>query len=96
MLIFCRKLSDYTTKLGLEAKLRYLDKLNGLSSLNYAFPDPYTISLSEWSDDISSWPQVSFGDIYSMYLKSHSNNVYDEVTLKNYKSLKAYEYVTSG
>lgn len=62
---------------------------------SYSFPDPYILEKKDWKTDLASWPKVEFGDVY-VYLKSCSNNAFDEESLKDYKSLSAYEYVTSG
>ena len=52
--------------------------------------DPYEILPEKWSDSISSWPPVEFGDIYT-----HLTETPDQFTrekLKAYRSLDAFNY----
>uniref|UniRef100_A0A1X7SHI9 SWIM-type domain-containing protein n=1 Tax=Amphimedon queenslandica TaxID=400682 RepID=A0A1X7SHI9_AMPQE len=56
--------------------------------------DPYKVPMEMWSDDISLWPDLEFGQLY-MYLVSTTGEFTKEM-LKNYKSLDAYNYYASG
>ncbi|XP_033747958.1 uncharacterized protein LOC117332976 [Pecten maximus] len=75
-----------------EARQRYETKLTydkGQKSL----PNPYRLS-SGWVNDISTWPDLTYGDIYNYLIDSPG--VYTKESMKAYKSLDAYRYVQSG
>ncbi|CAC5420381.1 unnamed protein product [Mytilus coruscus] len=85
-------LSTYANSLSVEAKQRYSTKLlynTGTKSL----PDPYAIA-EKWSSDPSTWPDLTFGDIYLYLIDTPS--IYTKESMKAYKSLDAYNYVVSG
>jgi hypothetical protein len=72
---------------------RYLDKLR-VPTTNNSFiniADPYSMN-DGWTLDITEWPNVTFGDIY-VYLID-SPGVYTKESLKAYKSLDAYCYMS--
>lgn len=68
----------------------YVDKLKylGLETC------PYEIPASEWIDDVSVWPPVTYPDIYNYLIESSGQ--YTPDSLKAYKSLDAYNFVVSG
>ena len=52
--------------------------------------DPFLIEASAWENDISKWPPVDFGSIYTFLIDKVG--VYTKESLKAYKSLNAYNY----
>jgi hypothetical protein len=69
-----------------EAQVRYLEKQKynkGTQSL----PDPYKL-VTNWVNDMTVWPDVTFGDIYAYLIESPG--IYTKEALKAYKSLEAY------
>ena len=83
--------SDYQSSLDYEAKKRYKEKL----VLQFEeLTDPYALPETAWSDDITKWPNVEFGDIYNYLIDS--KGCYTKESLKAYKSLEAYNYYASG
>ena len=83
--------SDYQSSLDYEAKKRYKEKLVLESE---ELDDLYALSEEAWSDDVTKWPNVEFGDIYNYLIDSKGR--YTKGLLKAYKSLVAYNYYTSG
>ena len=84
-------MSYITTNLCGADKRRFVQKIKDfteneceISFLKYHVPD------NEWIDDISLWPPVEFGSIYS-YLTERPV-VFTKEKLKAYKSLDAYNY----
>ena len=74
---------------------RYTGKLGVLydavgDSTCTVLTDPYQIHPEKWSDSISSWPPIEFGDIY-MYL-IETPGQFTQEKLKAYKSLDAFYY----
>lgn len=89
-------LSDYVKSLSLIDQQRYISKLQ-VKSTNEAvivIIDPYLLQSSEWSDDISLWPEVQYGNIYNFLIESPGD--FSAECLKHYRSLEAYKYVLSG
>ena len=54
--------SAYLSSLPWEARKRYTDKLK-ISGVT--LPDPYSIDQGLWTEDVTSWPTLEFGDLYS-------------------------------
>ena len=54
--------SDYFSTLDYSTRTRYLEKLNIDGE---TLPDPYGITDDQWLDDVSKWPTVVFGDVYT-------------------------------
>ena len=80
------QLSDYASKLPIEARVRYAVKLlynSGQSIL----PDPYLMK-NGWVDDPCFWPGLEYPDIWTYLIDSPG--IYTKQTLKAYKSLDAY------
>lgn len=89
-------LSDYVKSLSDSDQLRYAEKLT-LKSRNGSvtvLADPYLIEPSEWSEDLSLWPDVQYGNIYNYLIESRGE--YTAACLKHYRSLDAYNYVLAG
>lgn len=56
--------------------------------------DPYLLEPSTWSEDLSLWPDVQYGNIYNYLIESRKE--YTAACLKHYRSLDAYNYVLVG
>ena len=83
--------SEYVKSLDPVARSRYHSKLSynkGASSL----PDPY--NLKGWTNNPSSWPDLTFGDLYTYLIETPG--IYTKESLKAFKSLEAYQFVISG
>ena len=83
--------SEYVKSLDPVARSRYHSKLSynkGASSL----PDPY--NLKGWTNNPSSWPDLTFGDLYTYLIETPG--IYTKESLKTFKSLEAYQFVISG
>ena len=52
------------------------------------FPDPYGIDEKKWVNDVTTWPDLQFGDIYTYLIDM--KGTYTQETLKAYKSIEAY------
>ena len=83
--------SSYFSSLEYAAKKRYLEKLT-IDSLQ--LDDPLAIDESQWSEDLSQWPELEFGNIYTYLIET--KGVYTKEKLKAYKSLEAYNYYRNG
>ena len=77
--------SAYVASLDYEARKRYLGKLKADS-----LPDSYSIPAGSWSDDVTKWPSIDFGDVYSYLIET--TGPFTKEKLKAYKSLEAYNY----
>ena len=77
----------YFNALDYIAQKRYLAKLNidGCS-----LQDPYAIEETQWSEDMSKWPDMQFGDIYTYLI--NTEGCYTKEKLKAFRSLEAYNY----
>ena len=82
---------EYFNSLDYAARRRYVEKLhiNGVQ-----LPDPYETPESLWSEDLTKWPNLELGDIYSYLIDS--KGPYTRESLKAYKSLQAYNYFING
>ena len=49
--------------------------------------------ITEWIDDMRSWPNLMYGDIYNYIITSKA---VDGEEMKNFKSLQSYNYFQSG
>ena len=56
--------------------------------------DPFAIADERWSEDLSKWPDVEFGNVYTYLIDT--KEVYTEESLAAYKSLEAYNYYENG
>ena len=79
--------SEYYNSLGHLAKKRYSEKLtvNGNE-----IQDPYEIPDDSWIDDITKWPRVEFGDLYTYLIETKGH--FTKENSRAYKSLEAYNY----
>lgn len=53
--------SSYFSSLSYNAKKRYLEKFN---KSGFNLKDPFSIENGQWSENLSQWPELKFGDIY--------------------------------
>ena len=83
--------SSYFSSLNYIAKKSYLEKLKK-GGLN--LEDPFSIADDQWSEDLSQWPELEFGDIYGYLIDTEGTYTKDK--LKAYKSLDAYNYYFNG
>ncbi|XP_044169839.1 uncharacterized protein LOC114950648 [Acropora millepora] len=72
-----------------ESRQRYLEKLKDVNG-----EDPYEVLRNEWTDDVDSWPNVTYIHV-GMYLL-FSKSPYTEDQLMNYKSLDCYQNFANG
>lgn len=80
---------SYFSTLPTAEKKRYVKKIELFSKEKFKDSlDPY--QMIEWTDDLSLWPPVEFGAIYSYLIDT--NGEYTRDTLKAFKSLEAYNY----
>ena len=86
------KRSEYYFKLNKLAKERYEQKLAELKISN----DPFVLDNTDFdlTESIRKWPDVSFADIFCFLINYPSQ--FSSGSLKAYKSLESYNYVTSG
>lgn len=85
------KTHDYYSTLPATEKKRYKEKVEAITKSKFANAlDPYKID--GWIDDISLWPPIEFGSIYSYLIDTPSQ--FTKEKLKAYKSLEAYNYYT--
>ena len=89
--IYGEMASEQFNSLDYLAKRRYLEKLNIDGE---DLPDPYSISDDLWMDDMTQWPDLQYGDVYSYLIDT--KGAYTKETLKAYKSLDAYNYFCCG
>ena len=89
---FFETASEYARSLNHEAQSRYVSKLK-YNRNTMQLPDPYSIK-NGWTDDPTSWPDVTFGDIYSYLIEVPG--AYSKESLKAYKSLEAYDFFVAG
>ena len=52
--------------------------------------DPYQIGSEEWKDDVTLWPPVEFGQIYTYLVETPGP--FTREMMKAYKSLEAFRY----
>jgi len=83
--------SDYLSSVDYLTQKRYSEKLQieGVS-----MPDPYELGDEVWSDDMSLWPDLQYGDIYNYLIESKGQ--YTATSLKAFKSLEAFNYFFNG
>jgi len=65
--------------------MHYLEKLK---ISDQELDDPFAIDEEQWSKDLTKWPELEFGNLYTYLIKS--KGVYTAESLCPYKSLKAY------
>ena len=86
-----QKMSEYFTSLEFTARKRYLEKLK---IDGRELDDPFGIDEDQWSEDLTQWPELEFGDLYTYLIDSEG--VYTKEKLKAYKSLDSYNYYHNG
>ena len=65
-----------------------------MTDVLYKILTPLSIEESLWSEDMSKWPDLQFGDIYTYLI--NTEGCYTKEKLKAYKSLEAYNYFYNG
>ena len=81
--------NSYFSTLKPSEKQRYIKKVEKFSKEKFSNNvDPY--ECSGWVDNLTLWPPIEFGSIYSYLI--HSPGEYTKESLKAYKSLAAYNY----
>ena len=82
-----RSLPTCSTEYGQYAdKLKILhDKLNNIVDL-----DPFQMPDEDWIDNISWWPPVEFGQIYTYHIDTPGQ--FTREKMKAFKSLEAFNY----
>lgn len=83
--------SEHFKSLDYLAQRRYIEKLTIDGDV---LPDPYSIADDLWIDDITKWPDLVYGDLYSYLIET--KGPYTKEKLKAHKSLDAYNYFCSG
>ena len=88
-----RAMSEYFKALSHKTKKRYLDKL-GCVGLEIN-DDPYSSQRhSDFNADMSNWPSVEYGHIFSYYISRPGTFTQEE--LLSWKQMDAYNYFMSG
>jgi hypothetical protein len=80
---------SYQNSLDVIPRARYVEKLRSIGG-----KDPYEMEKSEWTADMTHWPDVSYPDIVNYLV--YTQSAYTLAELKAYKSLQAYNYFVSG
>ena len=82
----------YANTLSVAEKARYQLKLEVLyhSKNPGVTDDPYQIGSEEWKDDVTLWPPVEFGQIYTYLVETPGP--FTREMMKAYKSLEAFSY----
>ncbi|XP_046544227.1 uncharacterized protein LOC124254350 [Haliotis rubra] len=84
-------MSTYYKSLSTTDKLRYEEKLNFLGFC--LDDDPYVIN-KRWSDDVTQWPDLQYGDLYTYLIETPGP--YTRTSLRSFRSLEAYIFFESG
>lgn len=77
--------------LNFSARKRYLEKL---TIGGQVLSDPYLMDEASWCDDMTKWPELQFGDVYTYLI--NTKGLFTKEKLKAYKSLEAYNYFYNG
>ncbi|XP_024859127.1 uncharacterized protein LOC112450070 [Kryptolebias marmoratus] len=85
-------LSAYYNSLSPSDKISYAAKLTLVNGIR--LNDPYALHAGEWINDEKKWPKIQWPDIHSYLIETPS--VYSRESLKSYKTLDAYCYVTDN
>ena len=83
--------SEYFEFLSEEDKKGYLAKLT--LSTGEQLPDPFILH-SNWPDDVSLLPDITYPDIYHFLIEYPSQ--FSKESLKAYKSLESYNFFVCG
>ena len=73
--------SEYQSTLDYETKKFYKEKL---SLEGEQIPDPYALPDEDWTDDVTKWPTVLYGDVYNYLIESKGR--YTQQSLRAFKS----------
>ena len=65
--------SSYFSSLNYTAKKHYLEKLKKGGCI---LEDPFSIDNGQWSEDLSQWPELEFGDIYEYLIDTKGTYVH--------------------
>jgi len=85
--------SSYFSSLNHTTKKCNLEKLK-IGGFNHRFyfnpslKDPFSTEDGQWSENLSQWPELEFGDIYGYLIDTEG--IYTKEKLRTYKSLDAY------
>ncbi len=85
------EIMEYSKSLDYPSQRRYANKLQIDGE---KLPDPYEILDTLWQDDVTKWPNMEFGDLYTYLIDT--KGPYTKESLKAYKSLQAYNYFYNG
>ena len=83
--------SEYFESLSQEDNKGYLAKLT--LSTGEQLPDPFILH-SNWSDDVSLLPGITYPNIYHYLIEYPS--LFSKESLKAYESLECYNFFVSG
>ena len=86
--------SEYFSSLDYLAQKRYSEKLQVQGVSLPALPDPYVLGDEVWSEYMSLWPDLQYGDVYNYLIESKGQ--YTAKSLKAFKSLEAFNYFYNG
>ena len=86
-----RMSSEYFHSLEHLAQRVYLENLKIDGEV---LPDPFSISQDLWKDDMTQWPDLLYGDVYSYLIET--KGPYTKEKLRAYKSLDAFNYFVCG
>ena len=62
--------SEYFSSLDYLAQKRYSEKLQVQGVSLPALPDSYVLGDEVWSEDMSLWPDLQYGDVYNYLIES--------------------------
>ncbi len=85
-------LSAYYNSLSPSDKISYAAKLALVNGIR--LNDPYALDAGEWINDEKKWPRLQWPDIHSYPIETPS--LYSQESLKSYKTLDAYSYITDN
>ena len=81
--------SLYFNKLDVKTKERYNEKISFIENV-----DPYLVKKEDFSNDVESFPSVTYPHIVNYFLFAPSPLTKDQ--LKAYKALESYNQFVSG
>lgn len=81
--------SGYFASISCTAEKHYVENLK-----QFHLEDPFAIADKQWSENLSKWPDVKFGDVYTFLIDT--KELYTKESLRAYKSLEAYNCYENG